>query len=242
MNKKLCAAIVISVVIPFGCSDRVETIHAPTPHVQKVQDVPIPQSVEVRPADSAECSNGGIVYTVYVDVNLNASFDKEDSVVKSYPVCNGSNGSNGQDGSGVAFAVLAASSDVCVGGGSTILMAKDVNNSGVYSVTAPNQQAMTICNGQSAQMPSYTPVDVIHACGDNVPYKEVLLVLSNGKVLGSFSNDTGGTMTRLAFLSDGTFMNTDNSGCVFSLSTSGDGKTRSISWSGNVQKTWSVSQ
>ena len=121
------------------------------------------------------------------------------------------------------------------------MMATDINNTGVYNSQFPNQQSMTICNGQNGVTPAFTTVETITACGNNVAYKEVLLRLQNGQVLASFSNDTGGTMTRLSFLPDGTFMNTDNSGCVFSLSTSSDGKTRSISWSGQIQQSWPMS-
>lgn len=273
MNKKLSAAIAVSVAIPFACTDRVETIHQTPPEVQKIQEVPRSQSVDVREASERECVSGGIVYTIYFDNNSNAVLDSEDTILKKYSLCNGSRGAdgsdgangengsdgrdglngqngqdgkngqdgqNGRDGNGVAFAVVDASSAVCSQGGSTILMATDIDNTGVYRIDAPNQHAMIICNGQNAQVPAYTPVDVIHACGDNVAYKEVLLRLSNGNVLGSFSNDSGGTMTRLAFLSDGTFMNTDGSGCTFTLSTSADGKTRSVSWAGRVQKTWVI--
>ncbi|MBL7543876.1 MAG: hypothetical protein JNL11_08670 [Bdellovibrionaceae bacterium] len=246
MKIRLFSVILLSLLVPFGCTDRVETVRVVTPEAQKVQDVPIGQSVDVRDARAEECSTGGIVYSVFVDVNLNAQFDSEDMLVKKYPICNGSNGvngsngSNGVDGNGVAFAVVEASRAECSGGGSTILMASDVGNTGVYKIDAPNQQSMTICNGVNAVLPAYTPVETIVACGNNVSHKEVLLRLNNGQVLGTFSNDTGGTMTRLAFIQDGTFMNTDNSGCVFSLSTSSDGATRSISWGGQTQTSWAL--
>lgn len=247
-TRLISIVILLLVTLPFGCTDRIDNspnVNPPTNN--KIQDVDLPQSIDVRVAQPAECSTGGIVYVIYLDTNTNFSFDAEDSIVRKYPVCNGSNGTNGAngvdgiDGQGVAFSVVNASVSVCPAGGSTIVMATDLGNTGIYDIAAPNQQSMTVCNGQNAAVPAYTPVEPIMACGDSVAYKEVLLRLSNGQVLGSFSNDTGGTMTRLAFLPDGNFMNTDNSGCNFSLSTSSDGHTRAISWSGQVQKTWSVS-
>lgn len=236
---------VLLVLNPFGCTDRVETVPviAP-PNSEKISDAPVGQSVEVRSAAVEECQTGGIVYVVYIDVNVSGSFDEEDSIIKQFAVCNGTNGANGsdgKDGNGVAFAVVNASAEQCPSGGSTILMATDVGNTGVYDVNASNQQSMTICNGQNAVAPAYTPVEPIYACGNNVAYKEVLLRLSNGQVLGSVSDNTSGKMTRLAFLTDGNFVNTDNSGCNFSLSTSGDGKSRSISWFGKIQKSWPIS-
>lgn len=238
--------LVLSVFLSLGCTDMIDNSTTAKPAVQKIQDVQLNQSVDVRVASIDECVSGGIIYTIYLDTNLNSSFDEEDTIVKKYPVCNGSSGAdgkdgtNGHDGNGVAFNVVAADMSSCPNGGSTVLMATDIGNTGIYDITAPNQQSMTICNGLNAQVPSYTPVEPITACGDTVAYKEVLLRLSNGQVLGSVSNDIGGTMTRLAFLPDGNFMNTDNSGCNFSLSTSADGNTRSISWSGSVQKSWSI--
>jgi hypothetical protein len=246
MKNKLSKVCWSLVMLLCGCTETTEVVRIAAPENQKVQDVPVGQSVGVRDADSSQCAAGGMVYIVYIDENLNSNLDAEDSVVKEYPICNGSNGnngsngSNGQNGNGVAFTVVEASTQVCGNGGFTILMATDVGNTGVYSVEADNQQSMTICNGANAAPTEYTAVDTILACGNNVAYKEVLLRLQNGQVLGSVSNDTGGSMTRLSFLSDGTFMNTDDSGCVFTLSTSSDGKTRSISWGGQVQKSWSM--
>jgi len=248
MKMRLFLVVLLLVLNPFGCTDRVETVPAIAPtNSEKVSDAPVGQSVDVRSATAEDCQTGGIVYTVYIDVNLSSSFDEDDSIINKYSVCNGVNGSNGsdgkdgKDGNGVAFAVVDASAEQCPSGGSTILMSTDVGNTGVYDVNASNQQSMTICNGQNAVTPAYTPVEPIYACGNTVAYKEVLLRLSNGQVLGSVSDNTSGKMTRLAFLTDGSFVNTDNSGCSFSLSTSSDGKTRSISWSGKVQKSWSIS-
>ncbi len=229
--------------LPFGCTKGTDFSGTAATQGNKIQDVAGVQSVDVSAATVADCANGGIVYTIYLDANQNTILDEGDGVLKKYSVCNGTNGtngSNGHNGSGVAFRVIAAPISVCTAGGSTVMMATDVASTGVYSIDAPNQQSMTICNGQNAVLPDYSPVEPILACGDNVAYKEVLLRLQNGQVLGSFSNDTGGTMTRLAFIPDGNYMNTDNSGCTFSLSTSTDGKTRSISWYNTIQKTWTM--
>lgn len=255
-SQKVAILLSVSSLLILGCVDMAnDASTASKPVDQQKQSVQISQSVDVSEANSEDCANGGIVYTIYLDMNINSSLDEGDTIIRKYPVCNGSSGKNGVDGkdgkdgkdgqdgksgTGVAFKVVAADPVSCPTGGSTILMASDPGNTGVYDVTSSHQQSMTICNGQNAQVPSYTPVEPIMACGDSVAFKEVLLRLSNGQVLGSFSNDVGGSMTRLAFLPDGTFMNTDNSGCVFSLATSADGKTRSISWSGKQQKTWSI--
>jgi len=161
----------------------------------------------------------------------------------------GGAGPAGANGIGMVFQVVAALPSDCASGGSILLMALDGDQDGNYSATDPGQQSLTMCNGidgqdgqdgEDGQTPGYTTVDTITPCGNNVAFKEVLLRLQNGQVLASFSADTGGTMTRLSFLPDGTFMNTDSSGCVFSLSTSVDGSTRSISWANQVQMSWSM--
>lgn len=221
--------------------------------------------IAVSDAETAECSAGGKVYNVYLDRNNNGSFDDGEESVSRQVVCNGvagNDGANGADGSSgisLVFQTVPTTTQQCVAGGVTLLMALDSDRSGAVSVADENLQAVTICNGSNgtngvdgvngtdgqngapAPVSGFTPVDYIAACGNTVSFKEILLRLQNGQVLGSFSNSTSGDMTRLAFLPDGVFMNTDNSGCVFSLSTSSDGTSRSISWSGQVQQTWSMS-
>ena len=242
-KRRISNLLLLIASLPFGCTKGTDFSASPATQGNKIQDVASAQSVDVSAATVSDCSNGGIVYTIYLDANQNNILDEGDGVIKKYSVCNGTNGSNGangRNGNGVAFRVIVAPAEVCSNGGSIVLMATDIANTGSYSMEAPNQQSMTICNGQNAVLPDYTPVEPILACGDNVAYKEVLLRLQNGQVLGSFSNDPGGTMTRLAFIPDGNYMNTDNSGCTFSLSTSANGKTRSISWYNTVQKSWSM--
>ncbi len=196
--------------------------------------------------DLSACASGsGLQINMGLDLNDNLSL--ENSEISSPAIlCDGANGAAGQagpsgsNGYGMTFETAAASVQDCPAGGRTIVMALDVDGSHSISAADQNLQSLTLCNGQNAATTDYTPVAPILACGNTSPYKEVLLRLSNGQVLGSFSNNTGGDMTRLAFLPDGTFMNTDNSGCVFSLSTSQDGGTRSISWFGAVQMSWGL--
>jgi hypothetical protein len=126
------------------------------------------------------------------------------------------------------------------GRGSILLLATDLYDTGIYDLTLPNQRSVTMCNGQDAVTPAYATVEPILPCGNTVAFKEVLLRLRNGQVLRSFSNDASGAMTRLAFLPDGSFIDTDNSSCTFSLSTSDDGKLRSVSWLGQVQLSWAM--
>ena len=198
---------------------------------------------------SACASGSGLQINFGLDTNDSGLLDASE-ITQTEVVCDGVTGSTGADGQAgsngysMVFAVAPASVQDCPAGGSTIVMALDVDRSQSITPADQNIQSMTLCNGvagqngQNATPTAYTPVEPILACGDNVAYKEVLLRLSDGQVLGSFSDNTSGSMTRLAFIPDGTFMNTDSSGCVFSLSTSVDGSTRSMSWEGAVQMTW----
>lgn len=165
----------------------------------------------------------------------------------------GSAGTAGSNGHSVVMSIIPASLASCPTGGSTLLMALDVNDSGLYSPLDPQQQSTTICNGLNgtngtngtngvnAQAPAYSTVDAIMPCGNTVSNKEVLLRLSDGEILGSVSASASGANTRFSFMNDGSYVDTDGSGCNFSVATSADGTTRSISWMGQVQSTWPVS-
>lgn len=216
-------------------------------------------SVERVNTGLAACGAGsGLQVSFGLDRNRNAVLDPSE-ITSPQVLCDGQSGAAGsagpagQNGASMVFQTVAAPPAVCPAGGSTIVMALDVNHIGHYTSEMPEQQAVTMCNGltgsnghdgQNGQdgrdgvTPAYAPVDSILPCGNTVAYKEVLLRLSNGQVLASFSDNASGAMTRLTFLPDGSFMNTDSSGCTFSLSTANS--VRSISWFGQVQMSWPV--
>jgi hypothetical protein len=193
----------------------------------------------LRVQTSACPSGTGVQLNYGLDANANAALDASE-ITQTEFLCDGVGGA---DGHGVAFSLLSADASACPAGGTLVLMAEDVNDDGVYSALSPHQESMTLCNGMDGAdqpMPAYAPVEPIIPCGNTVAYKEVLLLLANGQVLSSFSQDSSGTMTRLAFLPDGSYMDTDASGCAFSLTTASETHTRSISWLGQVQMAWSV--
>lgn len=64
-------------------------------------------------------------------------------------------------------------------------------------------------------------VSIKDPCGSQGSYNEVLLKLSNGKYLASFSENANGLNTRFVLLTDGNFRTTDGSGCYFTVSGSG---------------------
>jgi hypothetical protein len=205
------------------------------------QDVKEPvQRLGLGAASGEQCAAGGMVYTIYGDADENGSFGENDVLIDQQVVCNGVQGANGSDGAGMVFETIAASPEQCGNGGALIMMAIDIDRSQSLTPADSSPQSILVCNGVNAPLPRFSTVQAIQACGDSMAYREVLLRLANGQVLGSFSDNPNGKMTRLAFLPDGTYINTDNSGCVFTLSTSSDGSSRSISWSGQTQETWTL--
>lgn len=66
-------------------------------------------------------------------------------------------------------------------------------------------------------------VSIIDPCGDAVNvHDEVLLKLSDGKILASFSDTTAGKNTRFSVLTQGSYVTTDGSNCSFSVDASGN--------------------
>jgi len=197
--------------------------------------------------DYATCASGsGIQINSGADTNSDGLLEPSE-ITNTQVVCDGSNGAigaagpAGSNGHNIVYAVTAASTTTCPDGGSTVLMALDVNNTGEYCALDPNQQSIVLCNGKNAPLSPYLPIQPIMPCGNNVAYKEVLLRLSNGQVLAAFSDNVGGLNTRLTLLPDGSYIDTDDSNCQFSLLTSNDQATRSISWFGKVQISWPFS-
>lgn len=76
--------------------------------------------------------------------------------------------------------------------------------------------------GADAALSAYSIVNVIDVCGDAPGIiDEVLLVLANGQVLVSFSENANGKNTRFSILPPGTYQTTDGSACVFTLTADG---------------------
>lgn len=86
--------------------------------------------------------------------------------------------------------------------------------------------------GAPGPVPDLTPVSVIEPCGHNSSaYKEVLLGLEGGQVFGSFSSTTSALTVRNTLIPDGSFYDTDDSQCYFTVSTDSQGN-RSVVWNG----------
>lgn len=93
-------------------------------------------------------------------------------------------------------------------------------------------------DGADAPPTAFTIVGMVDPCGTQGLWDEVFLLLANGKVIASLSDNSSGKNTRLWEVRDGVGLaTTDNTGCTFSLQTVGH--TRTISWSGGSQS-WTV--
>ena len=125
-------------------------------------------------------------------------------------------GLDGENGANAVFSVAPAPS--CEFGGYTLLAAADLNGNGVLDSEDGNIASLSVCNGLSAPPTAFTPVGLLDPCGD-APGRadEVLLLLSNGTVLASFSDNQNGLNTRFSVLENGYYRTTDGDNCYFTL-------------------------
>lgn len=102
------------------------------------------------------------------------------------------------------------------------------------TVTQTTTNTIISCpDGTTANIPSLiepiSPVGIITPCGAaSSPWKEVIICLSNGGLLSSFSETMSGQDTRLSIIPDGNYIDTDESGCNFTVSTTPT--VRNVSW------------
>lgn len=137
---------------------------------------------------------------------------------------------------------IVGSAPSCPNGGQTLLMALDVNHNGFIDVQDRHMHSTEICNGNNGangsngsngqdgsngtngqdgapgQSVGMTLVSVIDPCGDSAGvYDEVLLQLSDGRILASFSDNAAGQNTRFSIIGAGSYVTTDGSSCHFSI-------------------------
>jgi len=142
----------------------------------------------------------------------------------------GLTGPTGSPGVGCTYQLVAPGDVVLAYGGAIITCA---NGSVLISNGAPG------ADGQPAPSTPYAIAEIIHPCGNTSAWHEVFLRFADGEVVASFSDDTGGSWTRLSVLVDGyNLMTTDHTGCTFDLSTTGN--TRTITWHSGGSESWTV--
>jgi len=175
----------------------------------------------------------------------------------------GSPGISGSNGLSMVFTTVAADSISCPNGGSTILIALDTSGTGVLNTSDAELQSATVCNGSngsngndgspgpigpsglpgtSASPTPFSIVSLIAPCTQaSSPWKEEILCLADGSLLASFSDNAGGLNTRFSLIPTGSYIDTDSSGCNFSVSSLPNGNT-SVSWAAgsNQYATWNA--
>lgn len=144
---------------------------------------------------------------------------------------NGVTGSTGQNGYNAAFSETSADHTACPSGGTIINMGIDINRDGILQ-SNEILQVTIVCNGQNAPPTQLTPVASIMPCGPNSSsYKEVLLGLEDGTILSEFTGNASNAATvRNTLVPDGSYYDTDDSECYFTIQTSQGN--RSVIWNG----------
>lgn len=69
-----------------------------------------------------------------------------------------------------------------------------------------------------AILEGFAIIDIVDPCGGQGSYNEVLLKLSSGQYLASFSDNSSGKNTRFVTLTDGNYITTDGTRCQFNIS------------------------
>lgn len=201
-------------------------------------DTPAP-----RETKSCTLTDNGSLITISCPDGTKSSFlkpkDGKDGIESVGPKGDtGSPGKNGSDGYSIVF--LITPSLTCAAGGQMVMIASDTNRNNVLDITIDsNLSSYDICNGLSgkdgvdgkngidgrdgadginAPPSAFTPVFVVDPCNDALGiYDEVLLKLSNGSMLASFSDNPSGKNTRFSLLTPGNYQTTDGSKCYFSI-------------------------
>lgn len=206
----------------------------------------------------ATCPAGGVQLEGYQDANNNGSKELGEQLTSLSFVCNGTaggngnngadghdgsngsngtNGTNGVNGTNTTFSVVADLGANCTNGGFDVTFTDSIHSSTEYICNGTNgtngnngQAGTNGTNGSNGGTVSFSLVQAIEPCGAaSSPWKEVLLGLMGGQLLASFSENAGGQNTRFAFIPNGSYVDTDSSGCTFTVS--GNGSTTSqISW------------
>lgn len=122
----------------------------------------------------------------------------------------------------------------------------DVSDAAPYggAIITCGEASVLISNGAPGPRGEPGPITqhgilrTIDPCGDAPGiYDEVFLLVSDGTLLWSLSDNANGKNTRLAEAADGSWITTDGSDCTFTVATTGNYRT--ISWSGGSDN-WEI--
>lgn len=194
--------------------------------------------------DNSNCPAGGIELVNFQDLNNSGIQIPSDPILGLTYVCNGIDGTNGSNGTSTSFSIVADNGVNCTNGGYDVTFTDASGSQTEYLCNGANgsngQAGLDGTNGSNGGTVTFDLVQAIEPCGAaSSPWKEVLLGLQGGQILSAFSETESGQDTRLSFIPNGTYEDTDESGCNFTVA--GDGATwSSISWAAgtNQYSTW----
>jgi hypothetical protein len=173
----------------------------------------------IEGAGAGLCPTGGNILTVGLDVNDNKSLDLSE-VLAVAVTCNGlkgdtgaaghdgTNGTNGQDGSNGSNGVAG-------------------NNGTNGTNGVDGKDGVNGIDGTNAPPTMFTPVGLVQPCAAdpmnptaaelNDVNLEVFIRLSNGLLVGSFSDTAAGANTRFEVIPPGTWASTGHTACNFTV-------------------------
>ena len=168
-----------------------------------------------------------LTLTIGCAERANFAFECDDCVVEG---AQGAPGEAGFDGHDALIEVLPLAVS-CSAGGYSLLTATDSNSNGLIDSTDKNYSLVDVCNGlngsngangndgQNGTNGTNGILAIVDPCGDKAGvHDEVLIRLSDGRLLASFSNNVNGDYTRFSILQAGNgYMSTDGSNCFFSV-------------------------
>lgn len=118
-----------------------------------------PINVFIDIASLADCFDGGVSITTYLDSNINGKLDSDEIIKNTRNICNGAkgsngvnglngqNGTNGIDGKNGGLLVGAAPTGTCSAGGILVTTFVDNNNNGVLDHDEQITSKSSVCNG-----------------------------------------------------------------------------------------------
>lgn len=184
---------------------------------------------------------GGTAVYLALDLNRNLQYDESDEVQTQYVSCNGakgdtgSAGADGQDGvdgtngtngtnglNGTSCTVSKVGNAATITCGTSTAVVTDGTNGTDGAKGDKGDTGNTGATGAAGTNASGIYIsEVINPCGEEFANDEVLLKLSNGRILALY--DGGANEDRLALLAPGNYITTDrvqNRSCSFTITSS----------------------
>lgn len=205
MNKNMSIfGCILMLVLMSGCGTKTEQI--------TVQGTPGQNGYSIvakTVSDPEICGDaGGTTVYLALDLDRNLQFSEQDEVQTQYITCNGTNGRDGLNGTSCTINKEGNAATITCGNSSAVVVDGSKGDKG--------DKGDTGAAGQNASGIYIT--SIINPCGEEFANDEVLLKLSNGRILALY--DGGPNEDRLALIAPGNYITTDASqskSCSFTI-------------------------